>query len=127
QDEPIENTAGTEEPNADNFAKVQEDAAAVEDFVAFVNNTSEEMDMTHEYSHDALVKLTDAVEAMANEVNYNLETDLSQVKQIAKQITTDAYSEKHANKLAKAFRILTNSLMGMQQAHYPDLADEVNA
>ncbi len=127
EDEPIETTVGADEFGEDNLIDKEEDISAVEDYVTFIGEDADRLGYAHNYTHDALVKLIDAIEAMASGTDYDLEANLSEVRDIANDITTEPLSEQHGNKLTEAFRILTNALMELQQAHYPALEDEVSA
>lgn len=114
----------TEEPKTVNLLNVKENNRTVADFINFVDNDLNKMSMDHKYSHDALIKLADATQAMANEINYVIMDDLSKVKEYAVMITKDSLADTHANNIRSAADILTNALQIMQLSKYPDLSNE---
>ncbi len=123
---PIENTTAVSNLNGgENLIEAEESIATVESYVTFINNNEWEMGLEHEYTHDALIMLTDAIESLANEVDYELGANLGEVRDIANTITEEPLSEQHGNRITEAFRILTDALMGMQQAYYPTLSEDV--
>ncbi|HLR76233.1 MAG TPA: hypothetical protein VK106_01145 [Balneolaceae bacterium] len=124
---PMEDTAAVEQPQQERFGSNAQNIAAVEGFVTFVNDHNEEMGMSHTYSHNAIDKEIDAIIAVADEMNYTIDADLGQAREFAQDITSDPKSERHAHKLSKTFRILTNALTGLQKAHFPELANQINA
>lgn len=94
-------------------------------YVNFIENTKKKMSLNHAYTNEALLKLTDATNAIANEVGYDIQADLEKVKEYAKMITDDPYETTHADNIRDAVDILTNVLQNIQKANYPDLTDEV--
>lgn len=106
---------------------VKEDNGTVAAYVSFVENNKEKMGLDHEYTNEALLKLIEATNAMANEVGYDVEADIEQAKEYAKMISTDSFETTHADNIRKAADILTNVLQNIQKAKYPTLATEVEA
>ena len=107
--------------------EVKENNATVAAFVQFIEVQSKGMDVNHEYTNNALLKMTDATRAMAQEIQYDVGTDLDKVKQEAQAITEDKYATSHADSIRNATGILATTLQNMQQAKYPELAQEVSA
>lgn len=106
---------------------VQDNANAVTAYVMFVNDSSANMNLDHEYTNEALIKLTNAVEAKASEINFDVSNDISKAKQLAEEITIDPLSTKHANKIRNAADILSSTLKNMQQEKYSNLIPEADA
>lgn len=106
--------------------EVKENNATVAAFVQFIEEQSKGMDINHEYTNSALLKMTDATRAMAQEIQYDVGTDLDKVNQEAQAITEDKYATSHADSIRNATGILTTTLQNMQQAKYPELAQEVS-
>lgn len=98
----------------------------VEGFVRYVEADAPSMGLDHAYANEALMKLTAATRAVATETGYDIQADLNQVKEYADKIATDPFETTHANSIRKAADILTGSLKKMQQAHFPQLNNEVN-
>ncbi len=124
-DEPIENTMGAE--TEEGLIAMSEDVAAIEDYLMHVEADNDRMGIDHEYTYDALILLIDAIQAMADEVGYNIDADISEAREVANFVIEDPLTEEHANRLTQAFRVLSDALENLQEAHYPTLADEVDA
>lgn len=112
-----------EEPT--DLINVHENNSTVAAYINFVENDKNNMNLEHDYTHEALIKLTDAVQAMANEAGVDVKTDIDKVKEYAEGITKDGFETTHANNIRKATDILTNALRNLQQAKYPGLANDV--
>ncbi len=104
---------------------VNENNSTVAAFVSFVEDDSNKMALDHAYTNEALLKLTEATNAMADEIGYSVQADLDKVKEYADKITHDPFETSHADNIRKAADILTNVLQNMQQAKYSGLANEV--
>lgn len=97
---------------------------AVTDYIAFIDNDREPMGLDHEFTHDGLMKLTAATQAVADQANYDIKADLDQVKEYANQIEKDPFETSHANSIRKAAETLAGSLHKMQEAKFPQLSGE---
>lgn len=104
---------------------VKENNSTVAAFVSFVEVENKEMTLDHAYTNEALLKLTEATNAMADEIKYDVRADTDKVKEVAKVIKNDKFDTSHANSISEGANILTNVLENMQQAKYPELAKEV--
>jgi len=115
--------------NADDtgLINVHENNSTVAAFVTFVNGDANKMSLDHAYTNEALLKLMEATNAMADEIGYNVRADLDKVKEYADKITLDPFETSHADNIRKAADILTNVLQNMQQAKYAGLTNEVAA
>jgi hypothetical protein len=128
-----ENTEAVTEPNSitntneSDLLGIKENNGTVEAYVNFVENNNEKMSLDHEYTNEALLKLIEATDAMANEVGYDVHSDLEKVREYAKMITKDPFEITHADNIRNADSILTNILQNIQKAKYPGLANEVTA
>lgn len=103
---------------------VKENNSIVVTYINFVEN-DKNMNLDHDYTHGALLKFTDAVQAMANEVGFDVQADIDKVKEYAERITVDPFATSHANDIRKATEILTNAIRNLQQTKYPGLANDV--
>jgi hypothetical protein len=117
-DKVADNTNNTEltDPHGNN--------TTVTSFVSYVNDDTNKMSLDHNYTNNALLKLTDAIEAKASDIGYDVKVDLNGAKEYADKITNDPFETTHANNIRKAADILSTSLANMQQAKYPALAAE---
>ncbi|MBU3926824.1 MAG: hypothetical protein KKB74_03385 [Bacteroidetes bacterium] len=113
--------------NEPDLLGVNENNATVAAYVNFVDNNKEKMGLDHEYTNEALLKLIEATNAMADEVGYEVRADLDKAKEYAKMITEDPFETTHADNIRKADDIITNVLQNIQKAKYPGLANEVEA
>ncbi|MDP1622718.1 MAG: hypothetical protein Q8M08_10320 [Bacteroidales bacterium] len=111
--------------NEPDLLGVKENNGTVAAYVNFVENSKEKMSLDHTYTNEALLKLIEATNAMANEVGYEVQADLEKVKEYAKMISKDPFETTHADNIRKADDILTNVLQNIQKAKYPGLAEEV--
>jgi len=112
-------------PESTDLISVSENIATVNAFVVFVESDSNKMTLDHAYTNEALLKLVEATNAIADEVGYDIKADIDQVKIYAENITVDPFETTHANDIRKATDILTNILQNIQQAKYPGLSNEV--
>jgi len=104
---------------------VKENNTTVEAYVSFIEIDTNRMTLDHTYTNEALLKLTDATNAMAGEIGYDVKADIEKVREHAKMITKDAFDTSHADSIRKAADILTNVLQNIQKAKYPGLTNEV--
>lgn len=79
------------------------------------------MDMSHEYSSNALTKLIAATKATANNLGVDVNADLSEAEKKANEITDNPESLKHANMIKDAAQKITNALKTIQTEKFPDL------
>ncbi len=99
------------------------DNTAVVAYVQFVDAEQGRMGEDHEYTQQALQKLTEAVRELADEKGYDISADLDQAEQAANEITNDASETDHAEHIRNAADALTRAITNMQQEYYPDLQD----
>ncbi len=103
---------------------VHENNNIVATYVTFINSDTNTMSLDHAFTSDALTKLTDAIDAMASEVRYDVKADIAKAKQLADEIIKDPMATAHADKIRSAADVLSTSLQNMQQAKYPGLSAE---
>lgn len=93
-------------------------------YMAYIGN-KEKMGVDHEYTNNALIKLIDAVEAKAKEVNYDITADLQAARKDAEKITNDPSALNHANTIKDAGNKIAMALSKIQKDKFPDLSSEV--
>ncbi len=113
--------------NKADLIDVNENNLTVATYVKYVENTKEMMGLDHVYTNEALLKLIEATNAMANEVGYDVKADIEKAKEYAKMITEDPFETTHADNIRKADDIIATVLQNIQKANYPGLADEAKA
>lgn len=97
----------------------------VEGYLAYISDENR-MGIDHEYTNNAIVHLMNAVQAKANEMNYDISADMQSVRQDAQQIQNDPMSLNHADKIKSAGTKLANVIEKMQQEEFPNLSNDVN-
>lgn len=127
QDDMREDTTGEyiEEPVSSGQEAMNN--ATVVDYVSFVDSDQENMDLSHEYTNEALAKLINATDAMASEVGYDVEADMQEVKQLAERITQEPFETTHANSIKEAATKLEGVLQNIQQDAFPNLSGSTDA
>jgi len=103
---------------------VHENNNTVEAYVVFIVSDSDTMSLDHAFTSQALTKLTNAIDAMATEVGYDVKVDIDKAKQYGQEITNDPLSTNHADKIKSAVDLLSTSLQNIQKAKYPELVVE---
>lgn len=120
------------EQNRDEMGEARRAApniSAVTAYVSFIivsDTDSDSMGLDHEYTHEALLKLTHATRAMAEEIGYDIQKDMGEVKTQADKITRDPYETSHAKSIRKSAETLAKVLKHVQQNAFPDLATEAD-
>jgi hypothetical protein len=114
--------ATTTETGANNVNTSNE--GAVGEYVQYLNTIP--MDLDHEYSSGAIERLTNAVEAKAKQVNYEVTADLDKVRESKEHITQDPMATTHSNHVKRAADILAGVMQRMQQAHFSNLQNEAS-
>lgn len=99
----------------------------VADYLTFVEGDTDPMGLDHEFTNAALMKLTAATQAVADQADYDIKADLDQVKEYANQIEKDPFETTHANSIRKAAETLGGALHKMQEAKFPQLSGEAQA
>jgi len=85
-----------EEANTISLIDVEEGNNIVASYVLFINSDTNTMRLDHTFTIEAIVKLTNAVDAMATEVNYDVKGDITKAKQLANEIIIDSLATIHA-------------------------------
>jgi hypothetical protein len=93
-------------------------------YVSFINSDTNTMGIDHAFTSEALTKLTNAVDAKATEVGYDVKADISRAKQLADEITSDPNVITHADKIRSAADILSAALQNLQHSKFTGLSAE---
>lgn len=83
------------------------------------------MGVDHQYTNNALIELMNAVQAKADEINYDITADMEPIKQDAQKIQNDPTATNHANTIKSAGTKLANVLQKIQKQQYPNAAQDV--
>lgn len=118
-------TEQTSEQSSDT-RQVAPNNSTVVAYVSFIKEDPDQMGLDHDFTNEALLKLTNATSAMAEEIGYNIQKDLEQVRTHADKITRDPYETTHANSIRKSAEILANVLQNMQKKAFSGLSGEAN-
>ena len=126
-----EGTAWEEDTDTADWEESQSDwesdslgTGTVSGYLSYVSDKSK-MGVDHEYTNNALIELMNAVQAKADEMNYDISADMQEVKTSAEKIMKDPAAQSHANTIKDAGTKLANILQKMQQEKYPDLSQDV--
>jgi len=95
----------------------------VDGYLAYISD-EQRMGVDHEYTNNALLQLANAVEAKANEVNYDISAEMESIREDARQIQEDPTSTNHANTIKDAGTKLADVIQDMQEEHFPNLSND---
>ncbi len=111
--------------NESNLLDVKENNSTVAAFISFVENDTNRASLDNAYTNEALLKLTAATNAMAEEIGYDVSADLDKVKESTLLVANEPFESSKAKNIRNATDVSTTSLQNMQLAKYPTLTDEV--
>jgi hypothetical protein len=114
--------AGT---NDTNLLSIKENNSTVAAFVGFVENDTNRVSLDQSYINEAFIKLTAATSAMAEEIDYNIQSDLEKVNESTVLIENENFDSSSSKNIRNAADNSATALQNMQQAKYPWLAEEV--
>ncbi|RIV27216.1 hypothetical protein DYU11_02570 [Fibrisoma montanum] len=102
----------------------------VDTYVSWVSDMdNKEMGLDHEFTHNGLTNLADALAAVADQVEgvnrSQFESKLNVMKTRADEITRNWKSGKHGDMIKDAFRASADVMGDLQQASFPDLQQDV--
>lgn len=83
------------------------------------------MGVDHEYTNNALIHLINAVETKARQVNVDIDKDLQQMREDARQITQNPQGTNHANKIKQVGTRIAGTLETIQEEKFPNLSKDV--
>lgn len=112
---------------ADTYENDATEGAAMA-YVNFIEQNGDKVTVEHEYSHQALTRLSEALNSVAENNNISLEDKqkIEELRQKADRLMRNTDSEQHANILSDAFSSAAQIMENMQKQQFPDLQDEVN-
>ena len=111
--------------NETNLLDVKENNSTVAAFISFVENDTNRVSLDQAYTNEALLKLTAATNAIAEEIGYDVREDLNKVKESTLLITNEPFESSKAKNIRNSTDGSTTALQNMQLAKYPWLSDEV--
>lgn len=123
--------AGTEEvyisgTNDTNLLGVKENNSTVAAFVNFIEKDTSKVRFDNAYTKEAFLKLTSATNAMAEEIDYNIQADFEMVKESVELINNEPFETSQAKNIRNAADISATALQHMQLARYPWLTEEID-
>lgn len=121
-EQPIEDQEITREPQSNVYT--ENEAVNQGDFVSYVNNKEiqERMGTDHEVTASALIKLSSAIEDLAQE---DYTQQINELRQNAEEIQSNPQSSEHAEKVSVAFTNAANLLSQIQQNNFPEAESDV--
>jgi hypothetical protein len=99
-------------------------SGGVEGYLAYISD-QEKMGIDHQYTNNALIELINAVQAKADEMNFDISADMESVRQEAQAIKSDPMALTHANTIKSAGTKLANVMEKMQMEEFPNLSSDV--
>lgn len=122
EDEEIENT--TIEQVEETPAQENEINEGVAGYITYIEDKSR-MGVDHEYTNNALIELMGAVESKAKEENVNIDAEMQEIREQARELTQNPAATDHANIIKNTGEKIVDALKKVQEESYPDLSTEV--
>jgi hypothetical protein len=107
--------------------EVSRNSTAILAYVNFINDDPDKMDLDQEFTNEALLRLTNATKATADEIGYEINKELGEVKAYTDKVTVDPFQTTPANSIRSAAVILAAVLQNIQQASFSGLETEAVA
>ncbi len=95
-------------------------------YVTLIKNDPNQMGLDHEFTNEALMKLIEATVALSDEIGYDIQKDISEVRKLAEKITRDPFETTHANSIREAVGILSKVMQNMQQKAFPSFSEQAS-
>lgn len=95
--------------------------ALINEYDTYINDP--QMGLDHEYTNGALMKLISAVDATANELGVDIESDLEKARKEAQSITEDPLKVTHANSIKDSGKHILTALKTIQTEKFPDMSN----
>lgn len=92
----------------------------ISEYKSYIANDAK-MGVDHEYSNNALTRLIDATEAVANSLEVDIKADLEKARENAAEVTKNPTEMDHSNKIKKAGDNIAQALEKIQRQKYPTL------
>ncbi|MDX1754077.1 MAG: hypothetical protein R3259_12865, partial [Salinimicrobium sediminis] len=96
----------------------------VQGYLAYIDN-DEKMGIDHQYTNNAIIELMNAVQAKADEINYDISADMQAVRADAQAIQQDPMALNHANRIKSVGTKLAEVMEKMQKDKFPNLSQDV--
>lgn len=107
--------------------KVSRNSTAVLAFVNFIKEDPNKMELDHDFTNEALLRLTNATNAVAEQVGYDIQQDMSELNMHTDKIAADPFDSTHANSIKSAAEILATALQNIQKNAFSGLETEAEA
>lgn len=125
RDEMTSITSGESYAKSDTL-EVTGNATAVLAFVNYIHDDQDKMNLDREFTNEAMVRLTNATNAMADEINFDIKKDMVELKSQMDKISTDPFETTNANSIRSAAGILAGTLQNIQRNAFSGLAQEAD-
>ena len=113
-------------PFTEDLINVTEYNRTVAAFVNFMKNDTMKMELDESFTKEAFLKLVDATNAMADEINYDIRSNMARVVKYVNRVKAEPIRTSYANSFREASDILTSTVLkSMQQSKYPGLVSEI--
>lgn len=105
---------------------VKENNVIVSAFIRFMEVDTMKMELDHTFTKEALLKLVDATNAMADEIQFDIGDNMARAIKYVNRTIADPIETSNAKEFKEAADILTSTILkSMQEAKYPGLTNEV--
>lgn len=105
---------------------VNEKNLTVAAFVRFMEEDTMKMELDNTFPKEALLKLVDATNSMAEAIHYDISSNMARVVKYVNRVMADPIETSNADSFREAADILTTAVLkSIQQAKYPALRNEI--
>ncbi len=110
----------------ENLISVNENNVSVAAFVRFMEEDTMKMELDPTFANEAFLKLIDATNAMADEINFDASSNMERVVKYVNRTFASSAGTSQSSDFRHATDILTTTIFkGMQQEKYPGLSNEL--
>lgn len=128
-DDDTDNTNNTEmiiedSLSDENQPMIADDSSDVDAYLEYIADESK-MGKDHNYTNNAILYLIEAVREKAEDLDVNIDADISKAESAANKITRDPNAGNHAENIKTAGSSITNAFEDLQQAKFPELSNDI--
>jgi hypothetical protein len=99
----------------------------VSGYFQFIDNDPDTMGISHEFTNEAISRLTEAARAAAEQNNVDINEDLTSIQGYSTNFTEESFASSRADTIRVVTGDLATALVKIQEAKYPDLLKEANS
>ncbi|QPH38603.1 hypothetical protein [Pedobacter endophyticus] len=99
---------------------------SIVEYTSYVDSDTTAMGLDHKYTHNAILKLANAIRDLASLTGYSAKNDIQQAIDCANLITIDPNAGTHADNIKKAAAFLSTALANIQKKGFTGLRNEAD-